>query len=90
MALKRHYYAADNRYGTPRDYGFSNTWYAIRFESSKERGAFVADSPRRSTRRITAKQIKEYGGIQELRVDGERWDYDERTGAIAWIGAVTL
>lgn len=39
--MTRHFYAAENSYGSATSFGFANTWYAIRFDSRQERDGWV-------------------------------------------------
>jgi hypothetical protein len=65
------YYAADNHYGSETDIGFANTWYVISFASKVARDAYVANSNKRSTRAIKAREVRQYGGVsRRMSADG--------------------
>ena len=65
--MSKSFYAAENHYGSETDLGFSNTWYVIEFISKLARDEFVSASAKRSTRAITAAEIKGYGGAVSFR-----------------------
>ena len=60
----RHYYAADNYYGSENAIGFANTWYVVEFATKQERNKYVATSHKLSTRAIRAKDVRKYQSYQ--------------------------
>ena len=56
--MKNHYYAEANYYGSETSLGFSNTWYAIQFDSQKQRDEYIKNSISRDVRIISAKEVK--------------------------------
>jgi len=60
----RHYYAADNYYGSETSVGFANTWYVLAFRSKKERDDYVSASHNLSARAIKSSEVKKYQSYQ--------------------------
>ncbi len=69
--MTRHYYLADNSYGSESSWGFANTWYVVRCNSLAQRDAELSKRRRSLTARpIKAAEIRHYGGIA-YAFDGE-------------------
>lgn len=75
--MSKHYYAADNTYGSETDMGFANTWFVIRFSDREQRDKWVVENRKISATRIKKAQIQDYGGLRyDMSPAGELLDLD--------------
>jgi hypothetical protein len=76
-AMTRHFYAAENSYGSATSFGFANTWYAIRFDSRQERDEWVSRQNTLTAEKCSAKAARKLGvsmavhNGQMYHVDGD-------------------
>lgn len=65
------FYAADNRYSSPTDIGFSNTWYVLVFDSRKARDQYVENAEGLAARAITKRDVTNYAANWDMKDNRE-------------------